>query len=342
MLKIAMSRRCSSPNRPACIGRWQPGAAILQSTGRTRNTPSRSCAGTWQLLASSRGHGFFGLGATSWAGHVRLYGSSGNRWHELWISLAMPIGPGAKRPASRPADGVAMVGRCCVKSWSKTHGTVAQSSAGIGLVSLAQDLGIPLLVRLHVDAGVALGSIEWRGVGGVRHLDVGALWLQEQQLRRVVELEKEKGLWNPSDLCTKNLPRDKTDIYTDPMNYVFLDGRADSTASLNGARQVCPVFSEASRINSGIRPDSPGASRIISGIHPDSPGVPFKGGLPQEAKHWFQVSPLHWRASFRGARSHRLPCRAGVKWSNISRIVTRTSPNGRVVRDLRPKELEIT
>ena len=52
------------------------------------------------------------------------------------------------------------------------------------------------LVRLHVDANAALGIIERRGVGRVRHLDVGSLWIQEQQLRRIIELKKDAGLLN--------------------------------------------------------------------------------------------------------------------------------------------------
>ena len=120
-----------------------------------------------------------------------------------------------------------MIGRCCVKSWSKTQSTIAQSSAeseliatvrgateGIGLISLAKDLGIVMLVRLHVDASAALGIIERRGVGRVRHLDVGTLWLQEQQLRRVVDLRKVEGLKNPGDLCTKYLSLERIDTYS--------------------------------------------------------------------------------------------------------------------------------
>ena len=110
-----------------------------------------------------------------------------------------------------------MLGRCCVKTWSKTQATIAKSSAesellatfrgaaeGIGLISLASDMGIDFKVRLHIDAAAALGIIERRGVGRVRHLDVGALWLQEQQLRKVVELRKIAGLENPCNLLTKH------------------------------------------------------------------------------------------------------------------------------------------
>ena len=79
------------------------------------------------------------------------------------------------------------------------------ATEAIGLVSLPLDLGIVMLVRLHIDASAALGIIERRGVGRVGHVDVGTLWLQEQQLRRAVELKKVEGLKNLGDLCTKHL-----------------------------------------------------------------------------------------------------------------------------------------
>ena len=84
------------------------------------------------------------------------------------------------------SGGVVMLGRCFVKTWSKTQATIAQSLAesellatvrgaaeGIGLISLSADLGLQFKVRLHIDAAAALGIIERRGVGRVRHLDVG-------------------------------------------------------------------------------------------------------------------------------------------------------------------------
>ena len=64
-----------------------------------------------------------------------------------------------------------------LKSYSKTQGTIAQSYAeseliavvksaceAIGTVSLADDLGIKLRVRLHVDAAAALGILERQAV----------------------------------------------------------------------------------------------------------------------------------------------------------------------------------
>ena len=223
-----------------------------------------------------------------------------------------------------------MVGRCCVKSWSKTQGTIAQSSAeseliatvrgateAIGLVSLALDLGIVMLVRLHIDASAALGIIERRGVGRVRHLDVGTLWLQEQQLRRVVEFKKVEGLNNPEGLCTKPLSRERIDTYTKLIGYKFADGRAELAVTLNSCASQSVEDTSARTVRA-------------------------EGELPQESAKWFQVSPTHWRGSFRSARSHRSPCSVGVSWPDISRIVARTSPHGRIIRDVRPKDLGIT
>ena len=61
------------------------------------------------------------------------------------------------------------------------------------MISLAADFGIDLPARIRIDAMTALGILERRGVGRVRNLDVGALWLQEQALGRAVELMKDKG-----------------------------------------------------------------------------------------------------------------------------------------------------
>ena len=109
--------------------------------------------------------------------------------------------------------GVVMFGRCCFKTRSKTQATIAQRSAesellatvrgaaeGFGFISLAGDLGMEFLVRLHVDASAALGVIAKRDVGRVLHLDVGSLWIQEQQFRRIIESKKVVSLLNPGDV----------------------------------------------------------------------------------------------------------------------------------------------
>ena len=114
-----------------------------------------------------------------------------------------------------------MWGRACLKSYSKTQGTSAQSSAesdliavvktaceALGSVALAQLLGINLRVRLHMGAAAALGILERQGVGRVLHFNIGLLRLQEQQLRRIVELTKLLRTENPAELMSKHLAQD--------------------------------------------------------------------------------------------------------------------------------------
>ena len=135
---------------------------------------------------------------------------------------------GCKTSRKSTSGGIVLWGSSLLKSYcggapsssrlySKTQCTIAQSSAvseliavvnaaceTIGTVSLAHDLGIKLRVRLHVDAAAALSILERKGTGRVRHLNIGVLCLQEQQLRRVVELTKVLGTSNPADLMTKH------------------------------------------------------------------------------------------------------------------------------------------
>ena len=111
-------------------------------------------------------------------------------------------------------------------------------------MALADDQGIKLRVRLHIDAAAALGILERKGVGRVRHLDIGVLWLQEHQLRRVVELTKALGIGNPADLMTKHLDQKLVNQYTAVLNYEFRHGRSDTTAKLHNMHAMKSINKE--------------------------------------------------------------------------------------------------
>ena len=55
------------------------------------------------------------------------------------------------------------------------------------------------------DSSAAMGVAERKGVGKIRHLDVGKLWIQEMRESGGVEVKKVKGTANPADQLTKNL-----------------------------------------------------------------------------------------------------------------------------------------
>ena len=104
------------------------------------------------------------------------------------------------------------------------------------MISLAADLGIDHSARIHIDASAALGILERQGVGRVRHLDVGALWLQEQALRRAVEFMKVKGTANPADLMTKHLIRELVEQYAEALNIDWREGRASTAVKLHSTQ----------------------------------------------------------------------------------------------------------
>ena len=111
-----------------------------------------------------------------------------------------------------------MLGGGVLKSWSKTQGPVALSSGeaehyamvkgtieGVGLQSLAKDLGWNLELRLFVDSSAAKAIASKKGLGKVRHLEVRHLWLQQAVRENKVTLRKVEGTKNHSGLMTKGL-----------------------------------------------------------------------------------------------------------------------------------------
>ena len=103
-----------------------------------------------------------------------------------------------------------------MKSWSTTQGTVALSSGeaefyaavkgckeGIGMKALIADLGIEVRVEVVQDSTAAKGTATRIGIGKIKHLDTGWLWIQEVVRAGVVTLKKINGKVNPADLLTK-------------------------------------------------------------------------------------------------------------------------------------------
>lgn len=74
----------------------------------------------------------------------------------------------------------------------------------------------------------------------------------------------------------------------------------------------------------------------------DMPRHCWRGSPRKKQRSGFTFCPIHWSGSFRNARAHRSPCCAGVSWQNISQVVTRTAPQGKIIRDIRPRDMDIT
>ena len=80
-----------------------------------------------------------------------------------------------------------------LKHWANTQNTIALSSGeaelagiakgsgeGMGLVSVAADLGMDVSLTVLADSSAAIGICRRTGIGKVRRLAVGQLWVQER------------------------------------------------------------------------------------------------------------------------------------------------------------------
>ena len=105
-----------------------------------------------------------------------------------------------------------------MKHWSSTQASVALSvgeaeyyalvkalAEGLGLVSLARDLGFEFKLRLWVDSNTAKAIVSRLGLGKVRYLEVRYLWAQTTLRAKKFEVRKNSGETNPADVLTKPL-----------------------------------------------------------------------------------------------------------------------------------------
>ena len=83
---------------------------------------------------------------------------------------------------------------------------VKGASEALGLQSLAADLGISAPVHVKTDSSAAVGICNRTGIGKVRHLATGQLWVQEKIRNGHIRLFKHPGADNPGDICTKHVP----------------------------------------------------------------------------------------------------------------------------------------
>ena len=153
---------------------------------------------------------------------------------------------GCRRSRKSTSGGVILLGRHCVKAWSKTQAVIAKSSAeselysvikgsceGLGMQTLMDDLGVNIDINLHLDATAAKGILERSGLSKVRHIDVNHLWLQEQCARKIIPLTKVDGTKNPSDLLTKHLSVAVIEKHLECLNLQYREGRSEKAARLH-------------------------------------------------------------------------------------------------------------
>ncbi|CAK0839184.1 unnamed protein product [Prorocentrum cordatum] len=111
---------------------------------------------------------------------------------------------------------------------------VHAASCGIGLVSLARDMGCELELRLAGDATAASGIAHRRGAGRTRHIETKILWLQRHVTERRVILSKALGKVNVADLGTKHLAQKELDEMLGLLGFYVATGKSGLTLAVAG------------------------------------------------------------------------------------------------------------
>ena len=75
----------------------------------------------------------------------------------------------------------------------------------MGLRSLATDFGISVKINLEVDASAAIGIMQRRGLGKLRHICANDLWMQEKVKNKEFNIIKIGTDDNTADVGTKAL-----------------------------------------------------------------------------------------------------------------------------------------
>ena len=120
------------------------------------------------------------------------------------------------------SGGVIMYGCHGIKTWSATQQVIALSSGeaeyygmvrgagnALGLSGVFRDMGIKHEITMYTDSSAAKGISSRRGLGKVRHVELNALWLQDQVARGRIAVRKISGEENISDSLTKPATPDR-------------------------------------------------------------------------------------------------------------------------------------
>ena len=152
---------------------------------------------------------------------------------------------GCKRTAKSTSGGIIMKGSHMIKSWSSTQKSITLSSGEaelvaavktctelIGISQLMKDWGSEVEGEIYVDSNAAIGTVNRKGNGKLRHVRVGILWIQEKVEEGEVSVRKVAGEENPADLLTKNVNAAKIEKYMNLIGEQYRDGRAEVSLEL--------------------------------------------------------------------------------------------------------------
>ena len=94
------------------------------------------------------------------------------------------------------------------------------------------DLGIHVSVTLFTDSSAARGIIHRAGLGKMRHLETGYLWLQAAVKAKRLQIRKVLGTDNPADLFTKHLSSADMWKHLETLDMTSEEGRSSAVPGI--------------------------------------------------------------------------------------------------------------
>ena len=84
----------------------------------------------------------------------------------------------------------------------------------------------------YTDASATIGIAQRLGVGKVRHIDVGMLWVQQNQRNGEIDVRKVGTRSNPADVFTKHVPGEVVWRHLSAIGFESREGRAEVAVEL--------------------------------------------------------------------------------------------------------------
>ena len=138
-----------------------------------------------------------------------------------------------------------LFGGAAVRGWSSNQGVIAFSSGeaeyyaalkgascALGFKAMLADLGIESKIVLYTDSSAARGIIHRAGLGKLRHLETGCLWLQAAVKAKRLQVRKVLGTENPADLFTKHLAEKDMWRHLETLNISVEEGRSKAVPGI--------------------------------------------------------------------------------------------------------------
>ena len=93
-------------------------------------------------------------------------------------------------------------------------------------------------IGVYTDASAAIGMTQRLGMGKVRHIDVGMLWVQQNQREGAIEVQKVGTKSNPADIFTKHVPAEIVWKHLAVVGFESREGRAESAVEVVQLKSV--------------------------------------------------------------------------------------------------------